>query len=697
MRPEEEDAQIANEWSPRGGRKQCIRERHGCSQGSEVRVDDDSTDGGGGLAPPTESFTLSSSRSQFHGRGRRIGGDDSEGKNRGSGHHNKSSTTSPVAVHERDGVVISNKKKSQNQSLSQSPRNTRRRYLDFSQRVVESSWSSTDDGQSGGEARFGDSSDDFSGCENCDAAGDTSFERWLASSCPAKSVPLDSSDVGNIGNLGGRFALPASPYRTYRAKHSRIIRARSSERAASETRRRWREREDDGALRRRRGRRCRSMSADPGRRRGHRGRRGTSGMASNLLRGEGFGLLESNVTGKISLGRQLPRDQFGTVGKARAAAAAIGGASRCGGLEEGMACPTPEQKCMTPFRLHYTARQNRQRAHRRRGWLRVHHRCDEGSVSFCETTEGINDDGDLADGIGTRENGRRGCSITRQFIESGLSWPSASAQLRFKPTAGTGSSRQSRMRSTRHGGNAGHCSLSWSPPRTGTGTCSVGSYTTTGTDGDILYPASRGRRGGETDRGGSNSDKGVESSRRRHERIGSAGNAGECEGHYRSRSCSPVESPLNSPLDPYRSSCVVARAGTLVPRRDVAHLEQAARKSSVAMRMASKARRRVDSASEGLSVPPPYHRRKNEIKLGTKEGGARRDDWNQDSSHAGRKDGWMEERRIQLLLPSVELMDRELEAIRRADKAMREEELAQVYKMDMKGRGREGGALVIWD
>lgn len=96
----------------------------------------------------------------------------------------------------------------------------------------------------------------------------------------------------SLGNLGGAFARPGSSYRTYRAKHARLLRAQSSERAAARTRKlKFRESIDKQRL-------PRSRSADSARqRREHQ--HGTSGMTSPLLRREGFGLLQSSAIGKV--------------------------------------------------------------------------------------------------------------------------------------------------------------------------------------------------------------------------------------------------------------------------------------------------------------------------------------------------------------------------------------------------------------
>lgn len=116
--------------------------------------------------------------------------------------------------------------------------------------------------------------------------------RWRGTLSPGSpgSYRAAAATTKSSGNLGRRFTGPESSYRTYRAKHSRLLRARSSERAAARTRR-ARLRESLDWL-------PRSRSADGGG--GGTGyRRGFSGMTSPLLRGEAFGLLQSSATGKV--------------------------------------------------------------------------------------------------------------------------------------------------------------------------------------------------------------------------------------------------------------------------------------------------------------------------------------------------------------------------------------------------------------
>lgn len=107
------------------------------------------------------------------------------------------------------------------------------------------------------------------------------------------TATADIATTKPLGNLGGPFMRPESPFRTYRAKPARLLRAQSSERAAAQTRRsRVQESLDQLWL-------SRSKSVDHaiGRARGRQ--HGSSGMTSPLLRREGFGLLQSTVTRKV--------------------------------------------------------------------------------------------------------------------------------------------------------------------------------------------------------------------------------------------------------------------------------------------------------------------------------------------------------------------------------------------------------------
>lgn len=143
------------------------------------------------------------------------------------------------------------------------------------------------------------------------------------------------------------------------------------------------------------------------------------------------------------------------------------------------------------------------------------------------------------------------------------------------------------------------------------------------------------------------------------------------------------------PLDPYRDSRMVVCAGTLVSRRDVVALEQSSRRAFLAMRRVSEARERGEMRDadddDGVGFSPGYtlRNRRQQRNAGGYGSGRRRDAWVTGRSEGGFRSGGegVEEAargRTRRFLPSVELMDRELEAIRRADSAMREEQLAQV-------------------
>lgn len=247
--------------------------------------------------------------------------------------------------------------------------------------------------------------------------------------------------------------------------------------------------------------------------------------------------------------------------------------------------------------------------------------------------------------------------------------------------------RRMRVMSRSIGGTTA-CSSSWSPPSTRTGTFS-GPSSTAGSNNSTLDRESRGggRRSRGTETWGSfylDDDVGQYS----HGWQASLGSEGGGESN-RPRRPSPLSpSPLMVPLDPYRDSRMVVRAGTLVSRRDVATLEQSSERTFRAMRRVSEAREKVDreyAEEDGPGSSPGHlthdHRGKKQNTSGYRS--RHRNAWVTGESKAGFGSGGMDAEeavrgRMRRMLPSVELMERELEAIRRADSAMRDEELAQV-------------------
>lgn len=665
VRPEDEDAAIAQEWSPRGGRKQQNCEGHGHEIGRRSTVGDDSADregngdssGRGRVVSPPTNVLSSSSRSLLRWRRQQVSR-GAIGDRKGS-RRRRSSTISPVAAHGENN--FSRTEQALKRSLSHSP--TRGRHCRRRGGPRGRSYSSDDDEESNRETYIFGIRGNSGEHENCIRSSTALSSNFSPGYTPTRGgsgyISVDSSYAsGNVGNLGGQFELPNSPYRTYRAKLSRIARARSSERAAAETRRRRAQDEDSGARwRQRQTPRTRSTDADG--RRIQRIRHGASGMTSPLLRREGFGLLESNVTGKMSLGMQLPRDQSGALGRARAAATAAAAEKKTESSQH------PDEERASPLRLCSTARRERQQAHRRRAWLAVHHHGGSGADSASGRSE-YNAAGDDFN-IGERDERDR-YPISRHFLEAGMPWPSARNNERPRSVEGRygrglfGSKRMLRG----YGGND-RSSFSLSPPRTRTGTGSVDGFSTSCVVG-ILGAQQRGHSATGRRRGSGVAFETI----RRWEYAGSDGGRSASKDLCLS-SRSP--SPLTAPLDPYRASRTVTRAGTLAARRDVVRVEWASRKAFFALQAASEARGQVERKAGG----PPLS-----LNFGWSRRGCRRDgSMHRDSWDTGRAatvidDAWVEEHRLKNMLPSVELMDRELAAIRRADEAMREEQLAQV-------------------
>lgn len=753
--PEDEDAAIGQEWSPRGGRR---------LQNAQEPTSPSLRETGGGRRWFQSSCLSRSPAGRAHraGRSSRLP------------HGYSSASPSPR----------------RNASLSRSPakrgrgRRRRRRLRGGGGkgrggRAEKRSSTSFEDSDE--TLSFDVISDDGSSGNSSFAHPFDASTRWPLDLSPAPPrVHGATSTPKPLGNLGGPFMRPESPYRTYRAKHSRLLRAQSSERAATLTRRsKFQEKLEKQWL-------PRSRSVDSARRR--RGRRhGSSGMTSPLLQREGFGLLQSSITGKVlqgtedpktqcklgfertvsgglyatsiawssrvstpalsyrpprsrqifscdiynpmnptsgrrkhptihfyaqvALGLQLPRDQSSPSGRDRAIAAATAEEAIRSAYEPMLISMSPEHRrrqnavqCSTDWLRDHreesltdgeeaTDREgfsfSRRLSTRRRGRAGVSARGSAGGSSDGQS--------DTVRGV---YRGREPFSVTRHFQQVGLRWPSppegAGGTAQFDNHRGLSASlgrsrgnRRHRHRMERLRGSKarGGCH-SWSPPRTRTGTGPFG-------DGPIATAA-----------GSSSSSKlfGLES--REDEQGGrSYIYTGDGEyGHHRQRTASclsdssscdggavyhhrPPLSPLMLPLDPYRRSRTVVRAGTVVSGRDAAAAEHSSRRAAFRLRRASEARASTEgrgttlASSRGRDQPSRQQWRR-----------WRRQSRGSDRSLSGdRNDGWTtsgtlldvqeDERwrdRIRRCLPSVKGMDRELEAIRRADEAMREEQLAQV-------------------
>ncbi|CAN0385161.1 unnamed protein product, partial [Ectocarpus sp. 12 AP-2014] len=457
--PEEEDAAIGQEWSPRRGRRP--RPLHRAAAAAAQQKHDDlgrqmlplPSAGGGRRRTRSDS----SSRSPRPGREERV--------------RRRPANAPSVLRSPRTGT-----------SLSCSPvrrgRGRKRR-----RRVGRRG--------GGGKRTFpgphGDDDETLSlhATSEEGSSGSRSFDasRFLPHGfSPSPARRYDPAAAKPLGNLGGPFMLPGSPYRTYRAKHYRLLRAQSSERAAARARREeLRESLDKWWV-------PRSRSVDgAGRRRARRHGSGSSGMTSPLLRGGGFGLLQSRVTQKVALGYQLPRDRCSASGRERAAAAAAEQALRA------MYKPVPEP--MSPGRAD---RKRKTTAH-----LRLSDSLsDEEEITYHDDDVSprppsagygdiLNGDSGSDGSVAAYDNsdaaasgrGRDGFPVTRHFARAGMRWPSPPKRTTARPSryqrrypASLGRRRDDgRRRRRRHqmaeesrNGRAHGGCYSWSPPRTRT-------------------------------------------------------------------------------------------------------------------------------------------------------------------------------------------------------------------------------------
>lgn len=245
-RPEEEDAAIAREWSPRGGRKPTN------PQEEPLRACSFNLQGQRSVGAGWESSSSSSSLSPEAPRSCSLSPGLPRRDQRGRHHdvHNYRTAAATTAAPLDDDI-----------------------------------FSNSSDGEGEGDdsdgLRFGYSPELEDALGRGSSSGPRREQRQLRG----------NASRGNLGGLGGQFSVLGSPYRTYRAKHARLLRARSSERAEAETRRTVLEHRGGGGA-------SRSRSADSGVR--SERWRGVSGMTSPLLQREGFGLLQSKTTGKVS-------------------------------------------------------------------------------------------------------------------------------------------------------------------------------------------------------------------------------------------------------------------------------------------------------------------------------------------------------------------------------------------------------------
>lgn len=274
--PEEEDAAIWTEWSPRGGRK-VKRLRQSRRRKAAIERGVDHGGESGKSSPRVRSHSSSPSRDRFwmtaaRGRNpidlcRARGYPSSSSLTKGSHLFRwntpgtlRSASTSYSTIYQRRSLA-GTRRRSKGENISHS----------------------SDDAIPSRASNIGTDP------EGASTGKSSSYSLAVTHRRPSPGL-LPSSGYIRLGNLGGRFDLPESPYRTYRSKHARLVRARSSDRLGAE-RRRVAIREELGPHWHRRSRSA--GDARPPR------RRGKSGLTSPLLRDEGFGLLESDVTGKV--------------------------------------------------------------------------------------------------------------------------------------------------------------------------------------------------------------------------------------------------------------------------------------------------------------------------------------------------------------------------------------------------------------
>lgn len=366
--------------------------------------------------------------------------------------------------------------------------------------------------------------------------------------------------------------------------------------------------------------------------------------------------------GKVALGMQLPRDQLSATGRARVAAAAI---------EETFHSSNAEP---TSISARNVGQRKQNDPHRdRNNWLRIFRvnsfvGKDELAVDGSDRLKKRpRDRSDIGDKEGHRV---MRCPPFQADMPLGSCAPKRGRSSR-SASAGRIRGREKRGKSHRawlSGSLKAGGGWSWSPPRTRTKNTA-----------DLSAPGSTANKEGGAERGccehGSWDAEvaSVESSNRR--RTLSKHDHGRGDGGY-ARSLSP----LMVPLDPYRGPLTVLRAGTLVSRKDAAEVERSSRHALRAIRWASEARTAAErrlAENEMASCPPGRgHWGRGEI-LHRGSGRRGRDAWVVGVEDANEREEVGIDR-IKRLLPSVESMSRELRAIRKADAAMREEQLAQV-------------------
>lgn len=373
---------------------------------------------------------------------------------------------------------------------------------------------------------------------------------------------------------------------------------------------------------------------------------------------------------------QLPRDQLSATGRARAAAAAIEERFRSSIVD-----PTS-----TPAR---SARQRKKRDRQR-----DHHDGLHISRGNCFVgKEGLAEDGSHRpqnrprDRSGSSSPEGLNSAMRRPLFEADTPPSSSSCAPKRGRSNRSASAGRSRDRQKRGGSRhraqilsgsrkSGGSGVSWSPPRRRT-------RQTKDTTADFsAAPGSIANREGGTERGSCeygiwDAEVAKVGSPNRRRALSGKRDRDRSDGSVRD----PFMSPLMVPLDPYRASLTVVRAGTLVSREDAAEAERSSRHAHRAVRWASEARAAAETTLAGAEMALFPADRGQCLGRGEtpRRGGGRR---GRDAWVVGAGDGSRQEEvgidRMKRLLPSVERMSRELRAIRKADAAMREEQLAQV-------------------
>lgn len=261
-------------------------------------------------------------------------------------------------------------------------------------------------------------------------------------------------------------------------------------------------------------------------------------------------------------------------------------------------------------------------------------------------------------------------STTQQFCEAGMCWPSVSKLNREAQTVSTGAINDHGHHHRSTCLRRGFCGTgSWSPSRIQPGTLGNALLTETSTVpecGHIVISRRFGKSSLNLVRADSREG-------------GVAWEPFTGDAVTRGRSLSP----LMIPLDPYRSTRTIVRAGTLVSRRDAAVVERASRRVVYALRSVSRSRVKARNGYCRSWSP--------QTRCGR---GGWRDTSGQAHYHRSSRAVWaslrgdeakveeqLDQHKINGLLPSVKSMERELNAIKRADSAMREEQLAQVREI----------------